>query len=385
MKSATAGLLVLVLVITGVRMLMPCSSGQCVTSSLLTSVSGLFSGGDTQNADKKGNKSVKTDSASVSKVVYSKSGFDVTPLPKARVDELAKGLSKEEADVILAKGTERAFCGNLLDNKQDGTYFCRLCGLPLFSSEHKFDSGTGWPSFFQPVDPAHLRETEDRAYGMIRTEITCARCDAHLGHVFDDGPKPTGQRHCLNSISLTFVNKKDFDKLPAQSKPLATQTAYFGGGCFWGVEDRFQQVPGVIDAASGYMGGHIKNPTYKQVCYSDTGHAEVVRVVFDPTRVTYGKLLETFFKIHDPTQVNRQGPDVGTQYRSAIFAATAEQLTQAKDFIAQQQKTAKFDGRGRKIATQVESTEKAGEFYIAEEYHQDYHAKHGGSCAIPEE
>ena len=137
----------------------------------------------------------------------SKSGFDVTPLTPARIEELAKKLSPDDARVILKKGTEAPFCGTLLDNKKHGTYVCKLCGLPLFSSKAKFESGTGWPSFFQPVDDAHVREERDMAHGMVRTEILCARCGGHLGHVFPDGPAPTGMRHCLNSASLDFVDE----------------------------------------------------------------------------------------------------------------------------------------------------------------------------------
>src|SRR4051812_26382855 len=206
---------------------------------------------------------------------YSKSGYDIAPLPAAKVDELAKKLKPEEADVILNKGTERAFCGNLVDNHKDGVYVCRLCGLPLFASDAKFNSGTGWPSFFQPVDKNHVVEHKDSTLGMERTEITCARGGADLGGVFDDGPKPTGLRFCLNSVSLNFV-EKDKDgtlNLPPESQPVKTQTAYFAGGCFWGVEDQFQQVPGVVDAISGYMGGSKKNPTYQDVCTHETGHA----------------------------------------------------------------------------------------------------------------
>ena len=137
----------------------------------------------------------------------SKSGYDVTPLPASKLEELAQKLAPEEAKVILRKGTEAPFCGTLLDNHKEGTYVCHLCGLPLFSSASKFNSGTGWPSFFQPFDDAHVREVQDVAHGMMRTEITCARCGGHLGHVFNDGPKPTGLRYCLNSVSLTFVEE----------------------------------------------------------------------------------------------------------------------------------------------------------------------------------
>lgn len=312
--------------------------------------------------------------------VYSRAGYDITPLPRARVDELARKLTRDEAEVILSKGTERAFCGNLVDNHKDGVYTCKLCGLPLFSSEHKFDSGTGWPSFFQPFDKAHVREKPDHSYLMERTEILCTRCGAHLGHVFEDGPRPTGLRFCLNSIALNFTEKGS--PLPPESSPVRTETAYFAGGCFWGVEDRFQNLPGVIDAVSGYMGGHVANPTYEMVCRSDTGHAETVRVTFDPARISYAQLLAAFFRFHNPTTLNRQGPDVGPQYRSAIFAATDEQLAQANAFIAEQQQTGRF--AGRKIVTQVARAADAGAFYEAEAYHQDYHERHGGSCALPE-
>lgn len=313
------------------------------------------------------------------KVRYSKSGYDVTPLSKERVEELSKKLSAEDARVILRKGTEAPFCGNLLDNKEAGTYCCKLCGLPLFSSGHKFNSGTGWPSFYQPVDPAHVRNERDASHGMVRVEILCARCGGHLGHVFDDGPKPTGLRYCLNSASLVFF--KEGAEMPAESRPVETKSAYFAGGCFWGVEDRFQQVPGVVEAVSGYMGGTVASPTYKQVCYTETGHAETVKVVFDPARVTYRQLVEKFFRFHDPTTLNRQGPDVGTQYRSAIFAADEEQLRTAREVLEATSALPKY--KGRKIVTQVVGPKEAGTFWEAEEYHQDYHAKHGGHCALP--
>ena len=136
----------------------------------------------------------------------SATGYDLTPLSSERITALAHDLTPEERQVILHQGTERPFCGLFLDNKKQGVYTCRLCGLPLFKSDAKFDSGTGWPSFFQPFDRDHVAELTDDSHGMRRVEIRCKRCDAHLGHVFDDGPRPTGLRYCLNSVSLSFVD-----------------------------------------------------------------------------------------------------------------------------------------------------------------------------------
>ena len=134
----------------------------------------------------------------------SSSGYDLTPLSDAEKQQNAANLTDEERRILLNQGTEPPFCGGLLDNKEDGVYHCKLCDLPLFSSASKFESGTGWPSFYAPFDNEHIRELRDTSHVMIRVEIRCARCDGHLGHVFPDGPPPTGQRYCLNSASMTF-------------------------------------------------------------------------------------------------------------------------------------------------------------------------------------
>ncbi|MCH2135580.1 MAG: bifunctional methionine sulfoxide reductase B/A protein [Phycisphaerales bacterium] len=305
--------------------------------------------------------------------VRSASGHDITPLSDAAKAPLLAKLTPEQIRITQKDGTERAFCGTLLDNKKAGAYHCVVCDLPLFSSDDKFDSGSGWPSFNRTFDPAHVARTTDESHGMIRTEISCARCDAHLGHVFPDGPPPTGERHCLNSEALVFHDRPS--DAPADSQT-ATETAYFAGGCFWGIEHYFQQGPGVIDAQSGYMNGDVLDPTYKQVCFGDTGHAEAVKVVFDPTKISYERLLQAFFDMHDPTQVDRQGPDVGTQYRSGIYTVNEAQAKAAQAFIDKLSASGRWH---RPIATEVESAET---FYPAEGYHQDYIEKTGRACHV---
>ncbi len=306
---------------------------------------------------------------------YSRSAYDITPLAESEVKELADLLERDAYEVTQRAGTEPPFCGTLLDNKKDGTYVCIVCGLPLFSSDSKFTSGTGWPSFFQPFDPDHIGENEDLTLGRTRTEIVCNRCDAHLGHVFKDGPKPTGLRYCLNSLSLTFYDNEE--KRPEASQPVKTETAYFAGGCFWGIEHYFGQGAGVIDASSGYMQGDTNSPTYKDVCKTNSGHAETVRVVFDPEAITFEKLLEAFFKMHDATQLDRQGPDVGTQYRSGIWFTNDAQHKTAIDFIDKITSVGIY--KDKKIVTQIEKAEK---FWPAEDYHQDYVDKTGRPCHI---
>lgn len=268
-------------------------------------------------------------------------------------------LTPEEEAVILNKGTERPWTGKYLDNKETGVYTCKQCDAPLYRSDDKFESHCGWPSFDDEIPGAVKRIPDPDG---MRTEIVCANCGAHLGHVFlGEGFTPKDTRHCVNSISLNFV--------PAsQMVENKTDTAIFAGGCFWGVEYYMQKKAGVISVTSGYIGGHKDNPTYKEVCTGTTGHAEAVEIVFDPSKVTYEELARLFFEIHDPTQVNRQGPDIGMQYRSEIFYLNDNQKKIVENLINI------LKSKGYNVATKVT---KATTFWPAEDYHQDYYDHKG--------
>ncbi len=267
-------------------------------------------------------------------------------------------LSKTESFVINSKGTEAPYIGKYTKHSESGTYVCKKCGSALYYSSDKFDSKCGWPGFDDEISGAVKRLPD--ADGM-RTEIECASCGAHLGHVFI-GERLTSKntRHCVNSVSLDFV--------PAQLEKGRYGTAIFAGGCFWGVEFFLQKATGVISVTSGYTGGEVKNPTYREVCTGNTGHAEAVKIVYDPAKTSYETLLKLFLEIHDPTQVGGQGPDIGDQYRSEIFYMNEEQ----KNIAEKNLKTLK--GKGLKIATGLT---KASEFYQAEAYHQDYYFNNG--------
>ncbi len=283
-------------------------------------------------------------------------------------------IGDERFAVARSKGTERPFCGVFHDNKKKGFYACVCCGLPLFRSDDKFDSGTGWPSFLRPFADENVATAEDASHGMKRTEINCALCDAHLGHVFNDGPPPTGQRHCVNSASLEFVPLDEKERVVSSECParvLAVHAATFAAGCFWGVEAAFRKAPGVVATAVGYTGGTTPNATYKQVCSGTTGHAEAVEVFFDPAVTSFEKLLELFWSIHDPTTRNRQGPDIGTQYRSAIFYHGAAQKAAAQASKEKLEASGKFKGP---VVTEITP---AAAFNRAEDYHQRYVEKKG--------
>ena len=266
-------------------------------------------------------------------------------------------LTPEEKKVILYKGTEMPYSGKYDKFFKDGIYRCKRCNAPLYMSKDKFHSGCGWPSFDDDIKGAVKRQLDVDGR---RVEIVCANCGAHLGHVFEGEQfTPKNTRHCVNSISLVFepIDEKKYKK------------AYFAGGCFWGVEYHFDNLEGVIVAKSGYMGGKTENPTYEEVCYKDTGHLETVEVIYDPKKITFEELAKLFFEIHDPTQTNGQGPDIGSQYLSAIFYNNEEEKEIAQKLIKE------LEAQGLKVATKLIPA-KEHKFYEAEEYHQDYYKKH---------
>ncbi|HOP06651.1 MAG TPA: bifunctional methionine sulfoxide reductase B/A protein [candidate division Zixibacteria bacterium] len=266
-------------------------------------------------------------------------------------------LTQEEKRIIIDKGTETPFSGKYYDFHGVGTYACRQCGALLYRSDDKFEAGCGWPSFDDAIEGAVKRTVDADGF---RTEITCAACGAHLGHVFEgEGFTVRNTRHCVNSISLDFI--------PATPE-VDTSVAYFAGGCFWGVEYLFEDMKGVLSVRSGYMGGSLENPSYEQVCTGRTGHAEAVEVKYDPAVTDYETLARFFFEIHDPTQRDRQGPDIGNQYRSAAFYTSAEQ----KDTL--QKLVGLLRDKGCEIATEIVE---ASAFYPAEAYHQDYYRRTG--------
>jgi len=277
-------------------------------------------------------------------------------------------LTEEEKRVILNKGTEYPGTSEFTDSDAEGIYTCKQCNQPLYTSETKFNSHCGWPSFDDEIDGAvtRVRDADGR-----RVEIVCSNCQGHLGHVFEgEMMTPKNTRHCVNGVSMNFV--EGGEELPAMiaDEPMdmsGMDTATFGAGCFWCVEVLFEKLKGVKHVESGYAGGMLKNPTYTMVSQGNTGSVEVAQIIFDTKIITYEKLVDIFFHVHDPTTLNRQGADKGTQYRSVVFYHNDEQKTTASEVLR------KIDASDLWEDPAVTTVESIYNYSTAENYHQNYY------------
>lgn len=284
------------------------------------------------------------------------------PQPDKRVEKTEKEwksiLTDEAFRIARMKGTERAHSSEMCSLFEAGAYSCICCDTPLFNSDEKFDSGTGWPSFTQPIADNSVAYHKDKGFGMYRIEAVCNTCDAHLGHVFQDGPDPSGLRYCINAGSMNKIGSENNKKKEMNNY----KKAYIAGGCFWGVEDLFRVRPGVKDTEVGYLGGENDNPTYR----NHPGHAEGIEITYDPNETSFKLILDYFFRIHNPTTIDRQGNDIGSSYRSAIFFQSDEEKDISKEVIQIVDESNRWDG---KVATTLEPFT---EFWDAEPEHQDY-------------
>lgn len=294
-------------------------------------------------------------SNSIEKLLKTKASMKESKNPSA-LERLNSRLSKFDYDIIQNKATERAFSGDYTDTKTKGYYVCKRCGNPLFISNDKFHSGCGWSSFDDELSGTVKRQKDADD---SRIEILCNNCGAHLGHEFiGEGYTDKNKRHCVNSASLTFIPQTG-----------EVGKAVFAGGCFWGVEHYLEQLDGVEEVVSGYMGGHINFPSYQEVSQGQSGHLEVVEVTYNKDKVSFEEIAKLFFEIHDFEQTNGQGPDIGKQYLSAIFYYNQSQKNTAEKIIETLSK------KNYKVAT---SLKKAESFWPAEDYHQNYYKTKNG-------
>lgn len=278
------------------------------------------------------------------------------PPPDRRVErsihEWEKILDPEVFVITRKKGTEAPFSSELCDLFTPGEYQCSNCKTTLFNNYEKFHSESGWPSFTQPVKENRVAFYPDKSLGTKRIEAQCNTCDAHLGHVFADGPEPSLLRFCINALAL----------IPTEN-PM--KRAYIGGGCFWCTEALFQEVNGVASVESGYSGGKNANPTYREVCSGLSGHAEIVVVTYDPAIISYADILRLHLASHDPTTPDRQGADRGSQYRSIILPFDEAEEKIAHEVVGELQ-----EYFSKPIVTEIKRFEA---FYPAEAYHQNYY------------